>query len=105
MYDFHCLCATEGRAGRQIIHFVPPPPPSFFQFPSLVPIFHPPLPSLPPWWPQEQEIGVSPPAFPGQVIPGTDRLVLKWLPSQASGVVGSVLGLVGPVSVYFGCAG
>ena len=28
------------------------------------------------------------------------RLALQWLPCQAPGVTGSVLGLVGPVSVY-----
>ena len=29
------------------------------------------------------------------------KLALQWLPCQAPGVIGSVLGLVGPVSVYF----
>ena len=28
------------------------------------------------------------------------KLALQWLPCQAPGVVGSALGLVGPVSVY-----
>ena len=28
------------------------------------------------------------------------KLTLQWLPCQAPGVIGSVLGLVGPVSVY-----
>ena len=28
------------------------------------------------------------------------KMALQWLPCQAPGVVGSVLGLVGPVSVY-----
>ena len=28
------------------------------------------------------------------------QLALRWLPCQAPGVIGSVLGLVGPVSVY-----
>ena len=30
----------------------------------------------------------------------TSKLALQWLPCQALGVIGSVLGLVGPVSVY-----
>ena len=38
--------------------------------------------------------------FPGRVIPVTSKLVLQWLPCQAPGDIGSVLGLVGPVSVY-----
>ena len=38
--------------------------------------------------------------FRGRVIPVTSKLALQWLPCQASGVIGSVLGLVGPVSVY-----
>ena len=36
----------------------------------------------------------------GQVIPVTSKLALQWLPCQAPGVKGLVLGLVGPVSVY-----
>ena len=28
------------------------------------------------------------------------KLALQWLPCQAPGVIGSALGLVGPVSVY-----
>ena len=36
------------------------------------------------------------------VEPVTSKLALQWLPSQAPGVTGSVLGLVGPVSVYCG---
>ena len=28
------------------------------------------------------------------------KLALQWLPCQAPGVIGSVLGLAGPVSVY-----
>ena len=28
------------------------------------------------------------------------KLALQWLPCQAPGIIGSVLGLVGPVSVY-----
>ena len=38
--------------------------------------------------------------FPGRVIPVTSKLALQWPPCQAPGVIGSVLGLVGPVSVY-----
>ena len=38
--------------------------------------------------------------FSGRVIPVTSKLALQWLPCQAPGVIGSVLGLVGPVSVY-----
>ena len=30
----------------------------------------------------------------------TYKLVLQWLPCQAPGIIGSVLGLVSPVSVY-----
>ena len=37
--------------------------------------------------------------FGGQVIPVTQKLALQWLPCQAPGVIGSELGLVGPVSV------
>ena len=33
-------------------------------------------------------------------IPVTSKLALQWLPCQAPGVIGSALGLVGPVSVY-----
>ena len=36
-----------------------------------------------------------------RVIPVTSKLALQWLPCQAPGVIGSVLGLVGPVSVYY----
>ena len=36
----------------------------------------------------------------GRVIPVTSKLALQWLPCQAPGVIGSALGLVGPVSVY-----
>ena len=38
--------------------------------------------------------------FRGRVIPVTSKLALHWLPCQAPGIIGSVLGLVGPVSVY-----
>ena len=34
------------------------------------------------------------------VIPVTSKLALQWLPCRAPGITGSVLGLVGPVSVY-----
>ena len=37
---------------------------------------------------------------PGEVPPVTYRLVLLGLPRRAPGVKGSVLGLVGPLSVY-----
>ena len=48
---------------------------------------------------------VSIPAFamgiyPSEVMPVTWKLVLQWLRCQAPGTIGSVLGLVGPVSVY-----
>ena len=36
--------------------------------------------------------------FRGRVTPVTSKLALQWLPSQAPGVIGSALGLVGPVS-------
>ena len=39
--------------------------------------------------------------FRGRVIPGTSKWALQWLPCQAPGVIGSALGLVGPVSVYW----
>ena len=38
--------------------------------------------------------------FRGRVIPVTSKLALQWLPCQAPGVIGSALGLVGPMSVY-----
>ena len=38
--------------------------------------------------------------FRDRVIPVTQKLAFQWLPCQAAGVLGSVLGLVGPVSVY-----
>ena len=38
--------------------------------------------------------------FPGRVIPVTQKLALQRLPCQAPGMIGSALGLVGPVSVY-----
>ena len=40
--------------------------------------------------------------FPGRVIPVTSKFALQWPPCQAPGVIGSALGLVGPVSVYSG---
>ena len=39
--------------------------------------------------------------FLGRVIPVTQKLALQWLPCQAPDVIGSTLGLVGPVSVYW----
>ena len=55
--------------------------------------------------PQERKIPGSIPAcgveiFLGPVISVTYKLALHWLPCQAPGIVGSALGLVGPVSVY-----
>ena len=38
--------------------------------------------------------------FRGRVIPVTEKLALQWLPCQAPGIIGSALGLVGPVSAY-----
>ena len=45
-------------------------------------------------------IPLAPGFFRGRVIPVTSKLALQWLPCQAPGVIGSALGLVGPVSVY-----
>ena len=45
-------------------------------------------------------IPLAPGFFWGRVIPVTSKLALQWLPCQAPGVIGSALGLVGPVSVY-----
>ena len=55
--------------------------------------------------PRQRKIPGSNPAsavgiFPGRVIPVTSKLALQWLPCQAPGFIWSVLGLVGPVSVY-----
>ena len=36
--------------------------------------------------------------FPGRIIPVTQTLALQWLPGQVPGVIGLVLGLVGPVT-------
>ena len=56
--------------------------------------------------PRERKIPGSNPAcagiLPGRVIPVTSKLALQWLPCQAPGVIGSVLGLVGAASVYCG---
>ena len=49
------------------------------------------------------ESRLRPGFFRGRVIPVTSELALEWLPCQAPGVIGSVLGLVGPVSVYCDC--
>ena len=38
--------------------------------------------------------------FTGRVTPDTYKLVLQWLPCQETGVVGSSLELLGPVSVH-----
>ena len=54
--------------------------------------------------PRERKIPGSNPAcagfFRGRVVPVTLKSALQWLPCQASGVIGSALALVGPVSVY-----
>ena len=42
----------------------------------------------------------SNPAAPGFFRGRLQKLALQWLPCQAPGVIGSVLGLVGPVLVY-----
>ena len=38
-------------------------------------------------------------SFPGRIISVTSKLALQWLPCQAPGIIGSVMGLVGQVSV------
>ena len=38
--------------------------------------------------------------FRGRVTPVTKKLAFQWLPCQAPGVIGSVLGVVGAMSVY-----
>ena len=43
---------------------------------------------------------LAPGIFRGRVIPVTQKLALQCLPCQAPGDIGSVLGLVSPVSVY-----
>ena len=43
---------------------------------------------------------LAPGFFRGRVVPVTYKLAFQWLPCQASGVIGSALVLVGPVSVY-----
>ena len=43
---------------------------------------------------------LAPGFFRGRVIPVTQKLALQWLPCQAPSIIGSALGLVGPVSVY-----
>ena len=56
---------------------------------------------------QERKICGSNPTsdgiFPGRVIPVTSKLTPQWLPCHASGIIGSALGLVGPMSVYCDC--
>ena len=46
------------------------------------------------------ESGLRRDFFGGRVIPVTSKLALQRLPCQAPGIIGSTLGLVGPVSVY-----
>ena len=53
--------------------------------------------------PRERQTWGSNPAwgiYPGRVIPVTSKLAFQWLPCQASGVIGSTLGLVGTVAAY-----
>ena len=54
--------------------------------------------------PREGKIRGSNPAcdgiFPGRIIPVTSKFALQWLLCRAPGIIGSALGLVGPVSVY-----
>ena len=68
-------------------------------------------PSEPPRWPSGYGVRIesvrsrvrillAPGFFRGRVIPVTIKLALQWLPCQVPGVIGSALGLVGPVSVY-----
>ena len=62
----------------------------------------------PPRWPKrlprERKIRGSNSAcdgiYPCRVISVTQKLALQWIPCQTPGVIGSALGLVGPVSVY-----
>ena len=98
----------------------PPPPPTSLYTTTIIPtsptlLPHTPPPPPPP--PRDRLVGLvvrrpprarkipgSNPAcagiFGGRVIPVTKKLALHWLPCQAPGVIGSALGLVGPVSVY-----
>ena len=50
------------------------------------------------------DLGSNPPfavnLFAGGAIPVASNLVLQWLPCRALGVLGSVLGMVCPVSAY-----
>ena len=46
------------------------------------------------------ESRLRPDFFRGRVIPVNSKVTLQWLPCQAPGVKGSVLGRVVPVSVY-----
>ena len=54
--------------------------------------------------PRERKITGSNPAcagiFPGSSHTSDLKIGIQWLPCQVLGVIGSVLGLVGPVSVY-----
>ena len=68
---------------------------------------------LPPCWPSGQgvRLGSERPevriplatGFFWVVIPVAYKLALQWLPCQAPGIIGSVLGLVSLVSVYCDC--
>ena len=50
--------------------------------------------------PQEWQTQGWPSAFPGQLIPVILKLLLRWLPCQVPGAIGSVLRLVHLVPVY-----
>ena len=39
--------------------------------------------------------------FPGRLLPVIQKLPFQWQSYQAPGVIGSALGLVGPMSVYY----
>ena len=43
--------------------------------------------------------------FRGRVVPVTSKLTLQWLPCQAPGVIGSALGLIGPVYCQYTVTG
>ena len=93
-------------------HHQPPPPPPPFPIPR--PSFsHRFYPNRPPWWLSgkasvwtAEDVGSSLALplglFPGRDIPVTSQLVLKWLSRKVPRVLGSELGLVGPVSAYCG---
>ena len=65
-------------------------------------------PSIPPRWPSGKASAsrAEGPGFESRLrrdffgVESYQWLALQWLPCQATGVIGSALGLVGPVSVY-----